>query len=152
MKFLNTILVLSLLSLAVHAQDDKAEALVKSKIKADMTYQEMMQIMNTSAMKIYNGIILENKVMVRDGAQAIENHRAPNHKPWFIMPHSKQEAFKEMLLIYDKKLHESADDIITALEKDDWMHVNQAFSQMTQNCIACHSAWKGEVIKRNFHK
>ncbi len=152
MKPLNTILLMSILSLNLYAQSDSAEALIASKVKADMTYQEMMQIMNKSASKVYDGIILENKVMVRDGAEAIAEHRAPNHKPWLIMPKSKQEAFKAMLLIYDEELHESAEEIIIALEKDDWINVNQAFSTMTQSCIVCHSAWKNEVVKRNFRK
>ncbi|MEA3523025.1 MAG: hypothetical protein U9R50_08610 [Campylobacterota bacterium] len=152
MKIFTTLAIVHVLSFALYAQEDRAEALVNSKEKADMTYYEMMQNMNQSASKVYDGIILENKIMVQDGAEEIMNHRAPNHKPWLIMPKSKQEAFKAMLLIYDEELHEAAEDIIDALKKDDWIHVNNAFATMTQSCIVCHSAWKNEVIQRNFNK
>jgi len=151
MRFLNILVAIHILVLSAYAQKkENVQELIESKEKADMTYQEMMQIMSVNAKKIYDGILLENKVMVRDGAQAIRFHKAPKHKPWLIVEKSKQEAFKEMLLIYDEELHESAEDIVDAVDKDDWYGVNKAFGVMTNNCIVCHSGWKKEVVRRNF--
>ena len=153
MKILNIIIAMHLFIAVAYAEKkESAEELIASKVKADMTYQEMMQIMSIDAKKIYDGMILENRVMVIDGANAIRFHKAPNHKPWLIVEKSKQDAFKEMLLIYDEILHESAEDIVDALDKDDWSGANRAFGVMTDSCIVCHSGWKNEVIKRDFGK
>lgn len=148
MKPLTLILLLSITIL--YAKEQSAEELVESKVRADMSYQEMMQIMNLSAGKIYNGIILQNGVMVKDGVKAIMYHRAPNHKPWLIMPKDKQEVFKEMLLVYDEELHEGAEAIEDAVEKDDWIAATNAFATMTQSCIVCHNSFKDLVVKRKF--
>ncbi len=53
MKYLNIVLILHLLIVSVSAQKkESAEELIASKEKADMTYQEMMQIMSINAKKI----------------------------------------------------------------------------------------------------
>ena len=153
MKFLNVIVAMHLMVAAVYAQKKaNVEELIASKEKANMNYQEMMQIMSANAKKTYDGIILENRIMAKDGANAIRFHKAPNHKPWLIVEKSKQNAFKEMLLIYDEILHESAEDIVDAVEKGDWSGANRAFGVMSESCVICHSSWKNEVIRRDFSK
>lgn len=151
MKKITIMLLFALYTLG-YAQNQSAEELVESKQKMDMTYQEMMQIMGRSAGMIYEGILRQNQQMVRDGALAISGHRAPKHKPWLIMEKSKQDAFKEMLLIYDEALHEGAEAVLETLEKKDWHKTNQAFSIMTVSCITCHESWRDKVIKRDFKK
>ena len=144
------IVLLSLLCTLTYAEDNRAEALVESKQKVDMTYQEMMQIMGRSAGMIYQGILLQNRQMIKDGASRIEGHRAPRHKPWLIVEKSKQAAFKEMLLVYDKELHDNADAILEIVDQEDWTKINQAFGVLTQSCITCHLSWRDQVIKRDF--
>ncbi|MEA3228203.1 MAG: hypothetical protein U9P38_03925 [Campylobacterota bacterium] len=148
MKLFSLFLLLTIATL--EAQEKSAQELVDSKEKADMTYQQMMQIMNLSAGKIYNGIILQNKVMVKDGVKAIMYHRAPNHKPWLIMKNNNQEAFKKMLLLYDEELHEDAESISDAVDKNDWIEAINSFSKMTHSCIICHDSFKDKVVKREF--
>ncbi len=145
MKVFNVIIISTLLTLHLNAKS--AEELVEGKVKADMTYRQMMQIMNLSAGKIFNGIVLQNRVMVKDGVKAIMYHRAPNHKPWSIMPKDKQEVFKEMLLIYDEELHEGAEAIEDAVDNDNWIAATDAFAKMTHSCIVCHQSFKNEVVK-----
>lgn len=141
-----------LTTFASASTDQKAEALVEGKQKMDMTYKEMMQIMGRSASMIYEGILLQNSQMVKDGALAISGHKAPKHKPWLIVEKSKQKAFKEMLLIYDQELHKGADAILETVTQKDWHKTNQAFSSLTENCITCHESWRDQVIKRDFKK
>jgi len=150
MKVLIILIFSAFIALNLYAKS--AEELVASKVMADMTYQEMMQIMNLSAGKIYNGLVLQNRVMVKDGVKSIMYHRAPSHKPWLIMPKEKQEAFKEMLLLYDEELHESAEAVEDAVAKNDWIAATDAFAKMTHSCIICHSSFKDQVIRRKFIK
>ncbi len=153
MKILSAIIAMHLLVTLSYAEKKaNAQELIASKEKADMNYQEMMQIMSANAKKTYDGIILENKVMAKDGANAIRFHKAPNHKPWLIVEKSKQDSFKKMLLIYNEILHETAEDIVDAVDKGDWSGANKAFGAMSESCIVCHSAWKSEVIRRKFTK
>ena len=151
MRFLTYIVSITLLVSSIYAeQKESVKELLESKVQADMSYQEMMQIMGMNAQKIHQGILLQNPIMVRDAAQAIQYHKAPNHKPWLIMPKPQQEGFKEMLLVYDELLHEGAEDIADAVEKNDWSAANRAFGAMSESCIVCHGVWRNQVIKRNF--
>ena len=158
MKFLGIFLLIifSLFSISYAQEKDvtdvAAEHLLEGKQKTDMTYREMMQIMGRSATKMYEGILLQNKQMVIDGALSISDHRAPRHKPWLIMRESDQEAFKKMLLFYDKALHKGAEEIVESLEENDWGASNQLLGKMTTNCIACHQVWRDKVVKREFKK
>jgi len=158
MKFLsNFLLIVFFFSSISYAQekdviDVAAEHLLEGKQETDMTYREMMQIMGRSATKMYEGILLQNKQMVIDGALSISGHRAPRHKPWLIMRESDQEAFKTMLLFYDEALHEGAENIIESLEENDWNASNQLLGKMTSNCIVCHQVWRDKVVKREFKK
>ena len=84
-KILTTLLLMSLATSNVLAEKDDAEKLVSSKKKADMTYQQLMEVMGKTSSMIHEGIFRENKQMVEVGAHFILNHPAPNHKPWAIM-------------------------------------------------------------------
>lgn len=129
-----------------------AESLVASKQKADMTYKEMMQIMGHSSKMILDGIINQNAQLVKEGANAINDHRAPNHKPWLIMAKEDQSAFKQMLIAYDQELHGGAENILDAVEKRDWFAVNSAFETLTQKCVTCHISWKERVVHASLYQ
>lgn len=123
------------------AQQD-AEALVASKRSADMSYRELMQILGRALGWMQDGVILQNKQLMREGANAILNHPAPNHKPWTIMAAPDQEGFKQALPTYDKVLDASASEVVKAAEKGDWMGAMDATGRLQGACVSCHLQWK----------
>jgi len=145
MNKLISILLISLWSVTVHAQEKTAEQLVSSKKKADMTYQQLMEMMGTASTTIHEGVLRENKHMVKEGANYILNHPAPRHKPWTIMEQTDQQDFKQSLLAFDAILDTHARAIIAAVERSDWQAANQAAADLSSACITCHVMWKSKV-------
>jgi hypothetical protein len=126
---------------------EKAEQLVASKKKSDMTYRQMMQRMGAAYTMIQTGVINQNKALVRLGTSLIEHHPAPKEKPWTIVKPKDRSAFKQTLLSYDKLLHQSAAAIEADLQNgnSDWSAVNQKVFELSNHCISCHAVWKNNL-------
>lgn len=129
-------------SLPVALAQQNAEALVASKRPADMSYRDLMQILGRALNWIQDGILLQNKQLVREGGSVIVNHPAPRHKPWTIMETADQEAFKQALLTYDKLLDVKANAVVSAAEKSDWLEAAAALAELQTACVSCHSQWQ----------
>ncbi|HID29942.1 MAG TPA: hypothetical protein EYP19_08055 [Desulfobacterales bacterium] len=142
MKKISIVLFASLLFSLSHAEERTAEQLVASKQKADMTYRQLMEIMGGASAMIHEGIIRENKQMVREGADIILNHPAPKHKPWTIMKEPDQEGFKNSLLTFDKILDTHAGHAADEAGKGNWLDASKAAHELTTSCITCHAMWK----------
>ncbi|MDP2795832.1 MAG: hypothetical protein Q8O25_17385 [Sulfurisoma sp.] len=132
---------LAVSSPAALAQQD-AEALVASKRPADMSYRDLMQMLGRSLTWLQDGIILENKQLVREGVKVIVNHPAPRHKPWTIMDAVDQDGFKKSLMTYDKVLDAKADSVAAATEKNDWLQASASLAELRAACISCHAQWR----------
>jgi len=145
MKRLTAILCIGLLSSTTYAAEKTAEDLVASKTQADITYRQLMEIMGTASGLINEGLIRENKQMVRNGADLILNHPAPNHKPWSIMAKEDEADFKQTLLAFDKIMDMQADNTALAAEKNDWIGANNASHELMMTCVSCHASWKNRV-------
>lgn len=148
MKKIAALLITGLVSFPLYAETPEqqaAEQLVAGKEKADMSYRQLMEILGTASGMIHEGVIRQNKHMVKSGADIVLNHPAPNHKPWTIMAAEDQAGFKQSLLTFDKILDDYALKAVEAADKDDWPGAATASSDLTNSCIACHAMWKGKV-------
>lgn len=130
---------------SLHAAEQTAEQLVASKPKADMNYRQLMEIMGNSSSMIHEGILKENKQMVKTGANFILTHPAPNHKPWSIMKKEDQSDFKKSLLAFDKILDKHTENVVASADKENWSEANDAAHELTNACISCHILWKNKV-------
>jgi len=139
--------VIGLSTATALAQEDAAEQLVASKIQADMTYRQLMEILGEASGVIHMGILRENQQMVRSGADIILNHPAPKHKPWTIMAEKDQEGFKKSLLAFDKIMDEHAGKAAKAAENADWTKANKALNDLNGSCISCHAMWRSKAIQ-----
>ena len=135
----------SLLFSGLYAEEQTAEQLVSSKKKADMSYKQLMATMGNSSSMIHEGILRENKQMVKTGANFILGHPAPNHKPWNIMKKEDQADFKKSLLAYDKILDMHTEAIVAAADKENWTDAGTAANELMHSCISCHALWKNRV-------
>ena len=111
-----------------------------------MTYKQMMQQMGESYKMVQTGVLAQNRDLIELGADLIQNHPAPQTKPWLIMPEEDQEAFRESLIAYDQLLHQSAHEIIKALDEDIY-EVNNKVFEMSNHCVSCHALWQNKTIK-----
>jgi hypothetical protein len=141
------VLVLVLVSAPLFAQDDAAEKMIASKQQADMTYRQLMEILGRASSLVHEGIIRENKQMVKEGVDIVLHHPAPNHKPWTIMQPADQDGFKQSLLAFDKILDDYAIRAEAAAAKGDWLAANSAFNDLNAACISCHSMWRAKAAR-----
>ncbi len=140
-----TLVCASLIFSSLHAEEQTAEQLVSSKTKADMNYRQLMEIMGSSSSMIHEGILRENKQMVKTGANFIFTHPAPNHKPWDIMKKEDQSDFKKSLLAFDKILDIHTENVVASADKENWSDAGNAAHELTNACISCHVLWKNKV-------
>ena len=122
-----------------------ADELVQSKKKSNMTYNDLMQKFGISYSMIQNGLITQDKLLIKIGTKQIQNHPAPKNKPWSIVKKEDTEAFKATLLYYDKLLHNTTSNIQKALDSDDWILINNHISTLSNHCVNCHITWKNNL-------
>jgi len=122
-----------------------AEDLVASKKTSEMTYKQLMNILNSGSVMVHQGILIENKQLVIEGANMILNHAAPIEKPWFIMNKPDQENFKNSLLTYDVVLDNYAKKLEEEARHKDWLKASKTAHELMNSCIVCHSMWKHKV-------
>ena len=141
-----TILVVStILSISLFAQEKTADDLVKSMKKEDITYAQLMQGMGMAKNNIDMGIIGMNKFLVDRGIDLIRTHPAPKAKPWIIMDKEDQEGFKSMQVYYDKKMDEDVEAIEQAVIDKEWLKALEASQVLSNSCISCHISYKDKV-------
>jgi hypothetical protein len=140
--FLSALLALPV---SAGAQEKTAEKLVASMQQADMTYRELMEVMGKSSSIMHEGIIRQNKQMVKLGANFIFTHPAPKHKPWEIMEEADQGAFKQSLVTFDEILDIHTNNIVKAAKEENWTGASMAAHELMNSCIACHAIWKHKV-------
>lgn len=125
-----------------------ANDLVSSKIRADITYRQMMQFMGEALKMAQGGAITQNKQIIKSALNMIDNHPAPRTNPWLIMEKKDQKLFKTSLLTYDKLLHNGTKEVLEVLESKDWIKVNQKLFELSNHCVSCHQVWKNKPIKK----
>lgn len=126
----------------VQSQEHSAEQLVAGMQRADMTYQQLMEIMGEASGMMHEGILRQNQLMVKTGANFILTHPAPSHNPWEIMPEEDQAGFKASLVTFDKILDQYTLETVEAAEQKDWLTASEALQELNKSCIACHQMWK----------
>ncbi|MDY0321272.1 MAG: hypothetical protein RBR23_06000 [Arcobacteraceae bacterium] len=142
---ISAVLLGTVLSVSLFAQDKTAEELVKSMKKEDITYRQLMNGMSMAKNNIDNGIISMNKMLVDRGIDFIRTHPAPRKSPWVIMDKDDQDGFKSMLVFYDKKMDEDVEAIEKAVNQKDWQKALEASNGLSNSCISCHVAYKDKV-------
>lgn len=137
-------------ALHVHGQEDASKAtadeLYTSKQRSDLSYQQVMEMLLSGSSLIHEGVLRENPVMLSKGADLIQEHYAPYHRPWVIFAKEDQAAFKQMLLTYNPILHEAAEAVVHAAEAGNWKEAAERAGTLNAACVSCHAVWKHRVI------
>jgi soluble cytochrome b562 len=145
MKKLSILIITALLSITTAHAEMTAEQLVASKIKADMTYRQLMEILGSASSMMHEGIIRENQQMVKEASNIIIGHPAPNHNPWSIMNEEDQKGFKKSLKFYNKDLDVHAERAAMEAAKGNWQEARKASNDLMNSCTTCHAMWRTKV-------
>lgn len=119
-----------------------------NKRKADITFAELMHIMHQATGMIFDGILFENRELVRTGANLLENHPAPSKGPGVAIIPSQREAFKNVMPSYDALFHGAVDRIEAAADKGNWQEAYAGYRDITDACVTCHAAWRPFAVSR----
>lgn len=118
------------------------------KRKADITFAELMQIMHQATGMIFDGILYENRELLRTGTSLLENHPAPAKGPGVAIIPERREAFKNVMPTYDELFHGAVDRIEAAAEKGNWQEAYAGYREITDACVTCHAAWRPFAASR----
>ncbi len=121
------------------------EQLIQSKKKSNMTYKQIMVQFGIAYAMVQEGVINQDKNIIKIGLDKIQNHPSSKEHPWKIVKTRDMEAFKESLLYYDNLLHKSATDIQKSLKTNDWTTINKNIFKLSNHCINCHLTWKNNL-------
>ena len=91
--------------------------------------------------RINTGIWHEDVDLVRQGASSIANH--PRIAPGQIAK-IKEALGQEFpnFVGYDKDVHETATELVSAAEARDWSGVLTKYTELRDGCFGCHTAYR----------
>jgi hypothetical protein len=133
------------LSTGIAQAQQSAESLLAGKQTVEMTYRELMQILQRALGMMQDGVLLQNQQLVRQGAEIVLHHPAPRTAPWTIVSQDDQEGFKQALLTYDKVLDINTLAVRSASDKADWMDGAARLAELQTACVSCHVQWREKV-------
>lgn len=91
--------------------------------------------------RINTGIWHEDYDLIREGASSIANH--PKIPPDQIATIRKTlDAEFQNFVRYDKAVHNTATELVSAAEARNWSDVLSAQTQLRDGCVGCHTAYR----------
>ncbi|MGM0638860.1 MAG: hypothetical protein ACQET4_11315 [Pseudomonadota bacterium] len=114
----------------------------------DMSYRELMEIMEGASGLMHEGILRQTPQMVKSGAHIILTHPAPSHDPWTIMAEEDQAGFKSSLVSFDKLLDQHSESTAATAAQREWPAASQALQRLNAACVSCHAMWKTRWSRR----
>lgn len=104
----------------------------------DMTFKQVMQLVNSAAIKILQGFLFNNDEMIKQGATEINAHPLPKGGVLRYIRPEKREEFAKMMPSFEKAVHGSAEDIVKYIEAGDKAKAYESYTFMIQGCMKCH--------------
>jgi cytochrome c556 len=94
--------------------------------------------------RINTGIWHEDYDLIREGASSIANH--PRIPPDQVAKIKKALGpdFQNFVR-YDKTVHKTATELVTAAEARDWSGVLSAHTRIRDGCVGCHTAYRDRL-------
>ncbi len=135
MKYLLAVLALSCVTL-VSAVPASGETRLRT----------IMNELNTNMGRVVDGVMREDFVLIEQSAKRIAEHeKAPMAERKRIVGHLKERApvFKGI----DGTLHNDAVAVAEAAAGRDMEGVLQNLARVQRGCVACHSAFRAEVME-----
>ncbi len=112
-------------------------------IAESITLRTVMQKVNFETLKILQGFIWNNDIMIIEGAKAIAEHPMPKGGPAKYIPPEKRELFMKNMKNFEKIVHGSAEEIIKLIKNGKKEEAFKKFNYMVEGCLSCHKMFRG---------
>ena len=108
---------------------------------SDHTLKEVMQHLAASEQQIQMGLLMNNRLMVLEGAKAIAHHPSPKGgiKPYIKKNHA---ALKPTIQAMDKQVHSTAVSIAKQAGTASMLELQELHQTMVKGCISCHNVFR----------
>ena len=80
--------------------------------ESNLTFKQVMQMVNMSAIKMLQGFLLNNDGLIVEGAKEIAEHPMPQGGPLRYIDPSKREEFIRLMPTFERQVHGDARDVI----------------------------------------
>ncbi len=114
-----------------------------SAVAQDLTLRSVMQKVDFETLKILQGFIWNNDLMILEGAEEIANHPMPKGGAAKYIPKEKRAEFMKSMKGFEKIVHGSAHEIIEYIKEGKKEKAFKKYTEMVQGCMACHSLFRG---------
>ncbi len=145
-------LVVSLLGLGLSTQAHETgrnlDEVLASKRMADISFAQLMQILQQGTEMIFAGIMQENAELVAFGARVLDEHPAPRGGPTVAFVPEKREEIKRVMPAYNQLFHQTAVRIRAAAQQGRWQDAYEGYQEISAACVACHIAWRPHALSR----
>ncbi len=116
--------------------------------ESSLTFKQVMQMVNNSALKMLQGFLLNNDAMVLEGAKEIANHPVPKGGPLKYIDPSKREEFARLMPTFERQVHGGAEEVIKFIKEGKREEAFRTYTNMLQGCMACHELFRDKIKGR----
>jgi hypothetical protein len=101
-----------------------------SHAQEELTFRQVMQIVNSATLRILQGFLLNNDELVVRGAEEIARHPMPKGGPIQYIDPSKRAEFLRAMPTFERQVHGSAEEITKLMREGKKM-------KLTKSSIGC---------------
>ncbi len=108
---------------------------------SNYTLIQVMQHLSASQQQIQHGLLLNNRLMIAQGAKAIAHHPSPKGG---IAPYIKRNhaALEATIQVMDEQVHKSAVMLFKKSATAPMLELQALNHQMVIGCMTCHNAFR----------
>ncbi len=110
--------------------------------ESNLTFKQVMQMVNMSAIKMLQGFLLNNDWLIIEGAKEIAEHPTPKGGPLKYVDPSKREEFIKFMPTFERQIHGGAEEVIKFVKEGKRDQAFQTYIWMIQGCMACHELFR----------
>jgi len=116
--------------------------------ESNLTFKQVMQMVNMSALKMLQGFLLNNDGLIIEGAKEIADHPMPKGGPLKYIDPSKREEFIKLMPTFERQVHGGAEEVIKFIKEGKKEEAFKTYTQMIQGCMACHELFRDRIRGR----
>ncbi len=109
----------------------------------DLTLRDVMQKVDFETLKILQGFIWNNDLMIIEGAKEIAEHPMPKGGAAKYIPAEKRKEFMKNMKSFEKIVHGSAEEIVKLVKEGKKQQAFKKFTNMVEGCMSCHKLFRG---------
>ena len=113
-----------------------------SHAQEELTFKQVMQIVNSATLRILQGFLLNNDELVVRGAEEIAHHPKPKGGPIQYIDPSKRAEFLRAMPTFERQVHGFTEEITKLMREGKKDEAYEKFNWMLQGCMGCHRLFR----------